>query len=43
MAFTGGMALNVAMAVSIPKAGAYAVMAPTFGTNEGGLSLTGVL
>lgn len=27
---------------SIPKAGAYAVMAPTFGTNEGGLSLTGV-
>jgi len=27
---------------SIPNAGAYAVMAPTFGTNEGGISLTGV-
>lgn len=26
---------------SIPKAGAYAVMAPTFGPNEGGVSLTG--
>ena len=26
---------------SIPKAGAYAVVAPTFGSNEGGLSLTG--